>query len=167
MLQPFSKHLLDGKRNRNSGMLLDTCIAEWLEEQRCEKTSEIRNRLKYRFNNSQRPLVEAQVQQRSVSKLSLILLDQNLIQRVQVRSQWNCSCRSSSKAAVVNVSYGETKLQTYSMNLMRKLKVVLKCLPVLKRSCKITSWEMIRPWPGLWPLGVPLAQRKPTAVSHY
>lgn len=30
MLQPFSKHhLLDVKRNRSSGRLLDMCIAGW------------------------------------------------------------------------------------------------------------------------------------------
>lgn len=81
--------------------------------------------------------------------------------------KWGVNGTAVAEAAVVNVSYGETKLQTYSMNLMRKLKVVLRCLPVLKRSRKITSWEMIRAQPGLWQLGVPLAQRKPTAVSHY
>lgn len=39
MLQRFSKrHLLDVKRLRSSGRLLDVYIAEWLEEQCCEKT---------------------------------------------------------------------------------------------------------------------------------
>lgn len=164
MLQPFSKHhLLDVKRNRNSGMLFDMCIAEWLEEQCCEK--KLKSGIGY--NTSQRLLAEAQVQQKSVSKLSLILLDQDLIWKVQMQSRWNCCCRKSSNAAVVSVSYRETKLKTYSMNLMKNLKVILRCLLVLKRSCKITSWEMIRAWPGLQPWGDPLSQRKLTAVSHY
>lgn len=110
---PISKHCpLGVSRDQSSGKLSDVSIAKQLENL-TEKKNKMRNCFWVKI---QRLIIEAQVSQKSVAKLSLILLDQDFIRRVQMRSQWNDSSGHGSKIVVVkwdmvlNVSHGEAKL---------------------------------------------------------